>query len=264
MTKMPSMACFDARLQQAHDDERFSWSGICKRGNIGTRAHILAYANDNQWARAEKKSRLSKLSRRIEWRNSLWPQRFWCPLSRQPVHVSPRNLCSISSRSRRRFMLSRPRARANTADTELRQNSGSASDATGENRLQTCAVRRSTADYSLHEFSLWSNENPSATVLVLYSRKACTESRLISLILTKTDNRSFQCQNRPSLLLSVQSWFSQHVHGRHPNQSQHPCQSQSSWSRQATKADAQNSSGQAFGSDPYTARPSGIEGGQKC
>jgi hypothetical protein len=264
MNEMPSMACFDARLQQARKDERFSWSGICKRGILTRRAFIPALANDNKWARVEKKSRSGKLSRRIEWRNSLWPQRFWCPLSRQPVHVSPRNPYSISSRSRPRSMLSRLPAKADTANTELRQNAGSASPLAGANKSGCLAANPCAADFSGRAFSLWSNENPSATVLMLCSREACTESWLISRISTKTDNRSFQCQNRLSLLLSVRPLFLQHVHVRRPSPNPRPCHNQSSWSRQATRADAKSFLGQAIKSDPHTARPCGIQGGRTC
>ena len=264
MNEMRFSACFDARLQQAHEDERFSWSGFCKSDNIEARVLIPAHANNNQWARADKKSRSGKLSRRIEWRNSLWPQRFWCPLSRQPVqrkHLIPD---IISSRSRRRSMSSQPLPKANTADTKLRQNSGSASALAGASEPLACPASRCSADFSRLADSLWSNEKPSATVLMLCSRKACTESWLISRISTETDNRSFQCQNRLSLLLSVQPLFLRHVHGRRPSRNLRPCQNQSSWSRQATKAEVKSFSGQAFESDPHTAQPSVIQGVQIC
>ncbi len=125
--KTDSRICIDdATAPQPVDGQSFQWRGFCKTDIIGRYAVILAHAVDNQWARAEKKSRPGNTSRRKSWRNSSLCQRFWCPSSRQPVHVKPRHPNPPSSPSRPRSMSSRPRPKANTTTDWSGQGNGSA------------------------------------------------------------------------------------------------------------------------------------------
>lgn len=263
-------AClYDAGLQQSLGPERFSWSGFCKSGMILLRVPIQARVNNNQRARALKKSRSGNLSRRIEWRNSLWPQRFWCPLSQQPALKSPPSLSNISSRFRHRSMLSQARPKADITDPKLRQSSHSASTRPFVNKefyltqpvgLPVCLARSS---------SLWSITCASATFSVPRNKNACAEARLasrtVTALSTVSDNRSFQCQRPLSLLPSAQPWHWQHARARPHSQSPHQCQSPSSWSLRAPKAEVTSFSGQACAFGPDTSLfAQQVKRGQTC
>lgn len=263
-------AClYDATLQQSPGCKRFSWSGFCKSGMIRLRVPIQVRVNNNQRARASKKSRSGNSSRRIEWRNSLWPQHFWCPLSQQPVLKNPPSLYNISSRFRRRSMLSQARPKADTTNLELRQSVDSASTLPFVNKdyFNTLPIVAPTGP--ARSSLLWSIECASATFLVPRTEYACAEARLASRTLTAlstvSDNRSFQCQRPQSLLPSAQPWRWQHVRARPQSQSPHRCQSRLSWSLRAPRAEVSSISGQAraFGPDtPVSALVS--EWGRTC
>ncbi len=264
MTDLADLSLFDATLQQGTDDEIFSWSGFCKHANVVPCASIQARANHNQRARASEKSRSGILSRRIEWRNSLWPQRFWCLLSRQPVRKSPPNLFSISSQSRPRSMLNPPRPRANTADIQAGQSFGSAL-ARVDSRVRRAVTDRPYSDaHPMGAMSLWSNEIASATVSVPCCGNACAETWLGSCMPAETDNRSVPCQKPLLSLLSARPSPWPHVHVRRQSLNPRQCPRPLSWSQAATKAEGHEYTGQAVMSGPYTATATLSHGGQSC
>ena len=264
MTDLADLSLFDATLQQGTDDEIFSWSGFCKHANVVPCASIQARAKHNQWARASKKSRSGILSRRIEWRNSLWPQRFWCPLSRQPARKSPPNLFSISSQSRPRSMLNLPRPKANTTDIQAGQGFGSAPANTDGRALRAVMDRPDPAAHQVHATSLWSNDIASATVSMPCCCNACAETWSGSRIPAETDNRSVPCQKPLLSLLSARPSPWPHVPVRRQSLNPRQCPRPLSWSQAATKAEAIEYTGQADMSGPYTATATLNHGGQSC
>ncbi len=240
MTKSTTARPSDATLQQSIGFKRLSWSGFRKSDINGQRASIQACVNNNQRARASKKSRSGNLSRRIEWRNSLWPQRFWCPLSRQPVQKKPQMLVIISSRSRPRFMLSQARLKANTTDLGSRQGVNSAS-------FQACFAAKlfhkipdDLPVYAQELTSLWSMGDVSVSLIVPRSTSACAQawvaSRPQAALSAVSDNRSFQCQSARSFSSSVQHWRWQPALVRPRSRTIHQCRNLSSWSQPAPKA----------------------------
>lgn len=266
----PAIACpYDATVQQSVGHKRFPWSGFCKSGMIRLRVSIQTRVNNNQRARASEKSRSGNLSRRIEWRNSLWPQRFWCPLSRRPVRKSPPIMVSISSRFRPRSMLSQARQRADITKSKLGQGVSSASTLSFVNKQYFYTLPNLSLIRFARSSFLWSISCASATFLKPRHEKACAEARLASRTLTAlsaaSDNRSFQCQRPQSLLPSVQLWRWQHAHARPLSQSTHQCQNPSSWSLRAPRAEVSSFSGQtgAFGPDTPMFALS-FERGQAC
>lgn len=116
----------DATAPQLLCLHRFSWSAFCKRGIVQAYAPILAHADQNQWVRGNWNLHPGNTSRRLQWRNSLWSQRSWCPSSRQPAPKKPPNLCNTLSPSRPRSMSSRRRPKVNTVDHRAGQGAGPA------------------------------------------------------------------------------------------------------------------------------------------
>ena len=268
MNKPADAHAFDAALQQAEGGEKFSWSGFCKSGMIRSRAPVRARANHNQWAHAAKKLRSGNSSRRIEWRNSLWPQHFWCHLCQHSAQKKHPSQFSITSRFRPRFMLSQCRRKADTTDAWRGQGESSAS--------ATSAVLKQVILVVIHRMKheaagvncLWSIRNASATVLTPCCVYACAETRLTLRVAPAlsaiSDNRSFQCQSSRSSLLSVQPWYWPLVRVRPQSQITHQCQHQSTWSQSAPKANTYAFTGQALASGPDTTGSTSYLGGQTC
>ena len=265
----PATACaFDATLQQSESRENFPWSGFCKRGIFVEHASFQARANYKQWAHAAKKLRSGNSSRRIEWLNSLWPQRFWCPLSRQPAQRNHPNPCSISSRSRPRSTWSQCRPRASITDSWMGQGDRSASplaDRPNQGFMGTC---KQIQHGPFSPKCLWPIRNASATVFTPRCIHADAEHRLAArstpVLSTTSDNRSFQCRRPLSLLPSARPWSLLHAHVRPQNQHIRQCQRPFTWSRPAPKAKAVVFSGQTIASGPDTARTALGVGGQSC
>lgn len=261
MSERHSQRPLDATEPQLVGPRNFSWSGIFKSSIVGQYAPILAHAVQNQWTRTAMEPRPGNTSRRIQWRNSLWSQRFWCPSSRQPALARLPSL--TMSRSRPRSMSSRCRPKGNITDIPSGQGAGPA-----PKPPQGITPDRSTAALSQAPNLLWSI--PGASDNLRQWRELPVRAHLLSGVDAVTQDPAYccyrrnSCPNSPLLPSSVQRSSSLAAPARRLRPSLSWCSP--SWSnRSASRASKDRlAPGRADTPDPAQSRCAASHRGRSC